>query len=187
MGRLAATGNPASRTADTAPANTKRHLRRGYGTGIAEISFYQVSRSDDLQGSGSTERLPTAPRKSATELTALVAVEEVLTPTDASDAEWSAAVYMIPVSAWMGGSGGRPEGYCHREMLDAVRYVADNGIKWRAPPKDFRVGRRCTGSSGAGATRACWRCGTTGCAGCAGPGRAVGRSGCMGAFPAWWE
>jgi hypothetical protein len=53
-------------------------------------------------------------------------------PTDASDAEWAAAVSMIPVPAWMGGRGGRPEGYCHREMLDAVRYVVDNGIKWHA-------------------------------------------------------
>lgn len=32
-------------------------------------------------------------------------------PTDASDAEWAAAVSMIPVPAWMGGRGGRPEGY----------------------------------------------------------------------------
>ena len=31
-------------------------------------------------------------------------------PTDASDAEWAAAVSMIPVPAWMGGRGGRPEG-----------------------------------------------------------------------------
>ncbi|MFD3590856.1 hypothetical protein [Streptomyces sp. NPDC058683] len=23
-----------------------------------------------------------------------------------------------------------PEGYCHRVMLDAVRYVVDNGVKW---------------------------------------------------------
>ena len=44
---------------------------------------------------------------------------------------------MIPVPAWMGGRGGRPEGYCHREMIDAVRYVVDNGIKWRALPSDF--------------------------------------------------
>lgn len=29
------------------------------------------------------------------------------------------------------------EGYCHRQMLDAVRYVTDNGIKWRAMPVDF--------------------------------------------------
>ncbi|MFD3916225.1 transposase [Streptomyces sp. NPDC058603] len=37
----------------------------------------------------------------------------------------------------MRGRGGRPEGYCHRALLDAIRYLADNGIKWRAMPADF--------------------------------------------------
>ncbi|MGY1545800.1 IS5 family transposase [Streptomyces sp. MN6] len=36
----------------------------------------------------------------------------------------------------MTGRGGRPEGYCHRQMIDAVRYLVDNGIKWRAMPAD---------------------------------------------------
>jgi transposase len=58
-------------------------------------------------------------------------------PTDMTDAEWAQVAPAIPVPAWMGGRGGRPEGYCHREMLDAVRYVVDNGIKWRALPRDF--------------------------------------------------
>jgi hypothetical protein len=38
---------------------------------------------------------------------------------------------MIPVPAWMEGRGGRPEGYCHREMIDAVAYLVDNGCKWQ--------------------------------------------------------
>ena len=33
--------------------------------------------------------------------------------------------------------GGRPEGYCCRDMIDAVRYVVDNGGKWKAMPRDF--------------------------------------------------
>nr|WTB28629.1 IS5 family transposase [Streptomyces sp. NBC_00830] len=33
--------------------------------------------------------------------------------------------------------GGQPEAYCHRAMLDAVRYLVDNGIKWRAMPGDY--------------------------------------------------
>ncbi|MGW2597147.1 transposase [Streptomyces klenkii] len=37
----------------------------------------------------------------------------------------------------MEGRGGQPEGYCHRQLLDAVRYLVDNGIKWRAMPADF--------------------------------------------------
>jgi transposase len=43
----------------------------------------------------------------------------------------------MPVPAWLEGRGGRPEGHCHREMIDAVRYVVDNGGKWRAIPVDF--------------------------------------------------
>ncbi|MEZ0096173.1 hypothetical protein ABH925_007380 [Streptacidiphilus sp. EB129] len=50
----------ASRVADTALANVKRHRRRGCGAGIAEPSFDRVTRSDDLQWSGSPERLPPA-------------------------------------------------------------------------------------------------------------------------------
>src|SRR3954463_16810730 len=53
----------ASSVADTALATVKRHGRRGCGAGIAGLSFDRVSRSDDLQWSGSPERLPTAPRK----------------------------------------------------------------------------------------------------------------------------
>lgn len=29
------------------------------------------------------------------------------------------------------------EGYCHRAMLDAIRDLVDNGIKWRAMPRNF--------------------------------------------------
>ncbi|WP_247197168.1 transposase [Streptomyces sp. GESEQ-35] len=35
------------------------------------------------------------------------------------------------------GRGGRPEGYCHRQMLDAIRYLVAGGISWRAMPVDF--------------------------------------------------
>jgi transposase len=44
---------------------------------------------------------------------------------------------LLPVPAWLRGRGGQPEGYCHRAMLDAIRYLVDNGIKWRAMPGDF--------------------------------------------------
>ncbi|MFE7242616.1 transposase [Streptomyces sp. NPDC057582] len=37
----------------------------------------------------------------------------------------------------MRGRGGQPEAYCHRVILDAIRYLVDNGIKWRAMPADF--------------------------------------------------
>ena len=44
---------------------------------------------------------------------------------------------LLPVPGWLAGRGGRPEGYCHRQMIDAIRYLVDNGIKWRAMPSVF--------------------------------------------------
>ncbi|MFE2936980.1 IS5 family transposase [Streptomyces sp. NPDC059278] len=57
--------------------------------------------------------------------------------TDLTDVEWRAIRPLLPVPGWLEGRGGRPEGYCHRQILDAVFYVLDNGIKWRAMPVDF--------------------------------------------------
>ncbi|CAM5511747.1 DDE transposase [Streptomyces canarius] len=58
-------------------------------------------------------------------------------PSDMTDAEWAVVRDAMPVPAWLEGRGGQPEGYCHRVMLDAIRYVTDNGIKWRSMPVDF--------------------------------------------------
>lgn len=58
-------------------------------------------------------------------------------PTDMTDAEWAQIRASMPVPAWLKGRGGRPEAFCHREMVDAVRYVVDNGAKWRAVPADY--------------------------------------------------
>ncbi len=57
--------------------------------------------------------------------------------SDTSDAEWAVVRDLLPVLGWLSGRGGRPEGHCHRQMIDAVRYLAGNGIKWRAMPADF--------------------------------------------------
>ncbi|MFI9163623.1 IS5 family transposase [Kitasatospora aureofaciens] len=54
-----------------------------------------------------------------------------------TDTEWAIVRDALPVPSWLEGRGGQPEGYCHRQMLDAVRYLVDNGIKWRAMPADF--------------------------------------------------
>ncbi|WP_369243648.1 IS5 family transposase [Streptomyces sp. R41] len=54
-----------------------------------------------------------------------------------TDAEWAVVRDALPVPAWLEGRGGQPEGYCHRQMLDAVFYVTDNGVKWRSVPADF--------------------------------------------------
>ncbi|MFG2526115.1 transposase [Streptomyces sp. NPDC048527] len=44
-----------------------------------------------------------------------------------TDAEWAEVRAAMPVPGWLLRRGGRPETYCHREMLDAVRYLVDNG------------------------------------------------------------
>lgn len=54
-----------------------------------------------------------------------------------TDIEWAQVRSLLPVPGWLCGRGGRPEGYRHRAMLDAIRYLVDNGNKRRAVPGDF--------------------------------------------------
>ncbi|MEV6212540.1 IS5 family transposase [Kitasatospora sp. NPDC051914] len=54
-----------------------------------------------------------------------------------SDAEWAVVRDAMPVPGWLEGRGGQPEGYCHRQMVDAIRYLVAGGIAWRAMPADF--------------------------------------------------
>lgn len=49
-------------------------------------------------------------------------------PSDMTDAEWAAVRPLLPVPAWFQGRGGRPEGYCHRQLLDAICYLVVGGI-----------------------------------------------------------
>ncbi|WP_246144826.1 transposase [Actinacidiphila oryziradicis] len=39
--------------------------------------------------------------------------------SDMTDAEWAAVRESLPVPAWLEGRGGQPDGYCHRQMIDA--------------------------------------------------------------------
>lgn len=57
--------------------------------------------------------------------------------TDLTGEEWQVIRRVMPLPGWLCGRGGNPEGYCHREMFDAVRYLVSEGIKWRAIPADF--------------------------------------------------
>ncbi|MFE3865688.1 transposase [Streptomyces goshikiensis] len=58
---------------------------------------------------------------------------------------------MLPVSACRLKTGGRPEKWHRREIADAIRYVVDNGIKWRALPADYPPWQTVsTTTSGAG-------------------------------------
>lgn len=44
-------------------------------------------------------------------------------PSDMTDAEWAVVRELLPVPGWLEGRGGQPEAYCHRQMVDAVRYL----------------------------------------------------------------
>ncbi|WP_435834919.1 transposase [Streptomyces antibioticus] len=55
-----------------------------------------------------------------------------------TDVEWAVVWPLLPVPAWLQRRGGRHEGYCYRQLLDAIRYLVAGGISWRALPADFR-------------------------------------------------
>jgi putative transposase len=58
-------------------------------------------------------------------------------PTDLTDAEWAVLEPLLPVMLCRTVLGGRPELHFRRTMVNAVLYLVDNGIKWRAMPADF--------------------------------------------------
>jgi transposase len=58
-------------------------------------------------------------------------------PTDLTDEQWAVLEPLLPVMLCDTELGGRPEKHWRRTMIDAVFYVVDNGIKWRALPADF--------------------------------------------------
>lgn len=58
-------------------------------------------------------------------------------PSDTTDAQWALIDRLLPDPAWLAGKGGRPEAHCRRAIVDAIFYLVDNGIKWRALPGDF--------------------------------------------------
>lgn len=58
-------------------------------------------------------------------------------PSDTTDVQWAVIDPLLPDPAWLTGKGGRREVHCRRAIVDAIFYVVDNGIKWRALPCDF--------------------------------------------------
>jgi transposase len=58
-------------------------------------------------------------------------------PSDTTDAQWAVIDPLLPAPAWLAGKGGRREVHCRRTIVDAIFYLVDNGIKWRAMPTDF--------------------------------------------------
>lgn len=63
-------------------------------------------------------------------------------PSDMTDAEWAVLEPLLPVPACASAGGGHPERYCRREIVDALRYLVDNGCKWRGLPRDFAPWKR---------------------------------------------
>src|SRR5688572_18389008 len=57
--------------------------------------------------------------------------------TDLTDAQWAVLAPLLPTPACQRPGGGRPERHCRRQILNALFYLVDNGIKWRAMPADF--------------------------------------------------
>jgi transposase len=58
-------------------------------------------------------------------------------PSDTTAAQWAVIDPLLPDPAWLTGKGGRRESHCRRVIVDAIFYLVDNGIKWRALPADF--------------------------------------------------
>ena len=56
-------------------------------------------------------------------------------PSDMSDAEWAVCEPLLPAPAWLAGRGGRPAGWCMRDIVDAIRYLLTTGrCGGRCPP-----------------------------------------------------
>lgn len=60
-------------------------------------------------------------------------------PSDTTDEEWAVLEPLLPPPACTLPTGGRPETHPRRNIVDAIRYVNDNGCKWRSVPVDFGV------------------------------------------------
>ncbi|MFE5549977.1 IS5 family transposase [Streptomyces sp. NPDC056534] len=58
-------------------------------------------------------------------------------PSDTTVAECALIAQLLPIPACQTKTGGRPEKWPRRDIVDAIRYIVDNGAKWRALPADF--------------------------------------------------
>jgi putative transposase len=54
-------------------------------------------------------------------------------PTDLSDREWELIKHLVPEAK----SGGRPEKYPKREILNGIFYIVRGGCAWRLMPHDL--------------------------------------------------
>jgi transposase len=64
-----------------------------------------------------------------------------------TDAQWAVLEPLLPVMLCLTLIGGRPEKHSRRTIIDALFYMVDNGIKWRAMPGDYPPWRTVYGYS----------------------------------------
>jgi transposase len=69
-------------------------------------------------------------------------------PSDLTDAQWAVLEPLLPAPLANTERGGRPEKHHRRAVVDAMFYLVDNGIKWRALPADFPPWRTIYGLFG---------------------------------------
>ncbi|MFE5766977.1 transposase [Streptomyces sp. NPDC056485] len=65
-------------------------------------------------------------------------------------AEWALLEPLLPVQGCTTKAGGRPEKWHRHEIVDAIRYIVDDGAKRRALLSDFHPGTWSTATSPAG-------------------------------------
>jgi transposase len=46
-------------------------------------------------------------------------------PSDMTDAEWAVCEPLLPHPAWLAGRGGRPSGYCMRDVQTALKLTLE--------------------------------------------------------------
>ncbi|KAB2340547.1 IS5 family transposase [Actinomadura rudentiformis] len=60
-------------------------------------------------------------------------------PSDTTLKEWALLEQLLPPPACQTPRGGRPEKHRRRDVVDAIRFLVDNGIKWRSIPHDYNI------------------------------------------------
>jgi transposase len=58
-------------------------------------------------------------------------------PSTITDGQWALLGPLLPVPAYRGSKGGRPEKHPRRRILDAVFYLIRGGLAWRQLPVEF--------------------------------------------------
>ena len=58
-------------------------------------------------------------------------------PSGTSVAEWTLLKLLLPTPACQTKTDGHPETWPRREIVDGIRHIVDNGVKWRALPANF--------------------------------------------------